>query len=86
MIDIKDLITLDDNSKYAVCSKAIYQGIEYLYLIDINDNLNFKFAKIEIRNEELKLIETQDEQLIQALLPLFAENSKDILNEIEQNN
>ena len=81
-IDIKDLITLDDNNEYAVCSKAMYQGIEYLYLIDINENQNFKFAHIEARENELELKETFDKKLIQALLPLFAEKGKDILAEI----
>jgi hypothetical protein len=83
MIDIKDVITLNDNNEYAVCSKTKFQDEEYLYLIDINNNENFKFGLIKQNGESINIIELENQQLIQQLLPLFFENSKHLLNEIE---
>ena len=35
MIDIKDILTLDDNNKYIVVSKVNYEGKIYYYLITL---------------------------------------------------
>ena len=81
-IDIKDVITLSDYNEYATCSKIKYQDDEYLYLVDINNNQNFKFALIKYNDNSTNIIEIKNQQLIQILLPLFYENSKHLLNEI----
>jgi len=80
-IDIKDLITLSDNNEYVVCSKTEYQGNIYLYLIDINNNENIKFGLIKYNESSVNVIELENQQLIQKLLPLFFENAKHILEE-----
>lgn len=82
-IDIQDLITLNDKNQYVVCSKINYHEKEYLYLIDITNNQNFKFARIETQENMFKIFEIQNEHLIQTLLPLFYKNSKNILNDTQ---
>ena len=67
-IDIKDTLTLDDNNEYVVVSKAMYEDIEYYYLIDINNTENIKFC-YQKGNDEL--VELNDKELTTKLLPLF---------------
>ena len=46
-INIKDILTLSDDNRYVVISKAQYENKQYLYLIDINNNENMKFCYID---------------------------------------
>ncbi len=73
-IDIKDIITLDDNCSYVVASKANYQNQTYYYLIDEKNNSNIKFCYEDLENN--CLFENDDEELNQKLLPLFYKNTK----------
>lgn len=75
-IEIKDLITLDDNNKYVVVSKTNYNEKNYYYLIDIKQSKNIKFCYFE--SDEM--IEITNKELITELLPLFYENAKNMLN------
>ena len=73
MIDIKDVITLDDDKEYLVVSKSDYfNSKQYFSLVDINDNSNIKFGYLD--NDEF--VEINDQDLIKTLLPSFAENTK----------
>lgn len=81
-IDIKDVITLSDSNEYAVCSKTSYQGKEYIYLVDINNNENLKFGLVNQNEKSVNVTELKNPQLIQILLPLFYENAKHILEEL----
>lgn len=74
-INIKDVLTLDDNNKYVVVSKVYYDGKDYLYLVDINNNTNLKFCYVD--NEEI--IESNDKDLNTKLVPLFFDKVKDML-------
>ena len=82
-IEIKDTLTLSDGNKYIVVSKTNSNGKTYYYLVDLVNNKNIKFCE-EDHNE---LVEIENSEIIRALLPLFVNASKDILNEIleEQN-
>ena len=82
-IEIKDIITLSDTRNYVVCSRTEYQGIIYFYLIDLENNENIKFVREKQTGDKTTVIEVEDKDLLQQLLPLFFENSKHILNEIE---
>ena len=42
-MEIKDVLTLEDNNKYVVASKINYEGKEYYYLVDINALSCLKF-------------------------------------------
>ncbi|MDR2570552.1 MAG: hypothetical protein LBD23_09680 [Oscillospiraceae bacterium] len=83
-IEIKDIITLSDNQNYAVCSKIKYQGITYYYLIDVENNENIKFVQEKQTGDKITMLEVEDKELLQQLLPLFFEAGKHILEEHNQ--
>ena len=72
-INVKDVLTLDDNNEYAVVSKINYENINYYYLVDRN-NYGAKFLYED--NDEL--VEVNDKDLVTKLLPLFYEVAKNI--------
>lgn len=74
-IDIKDLITLNDNNKYVVVSKALYDSKNYFFLLDINNDTNIKFCYLD--NNEL--VESEDKTINTNLLKLFYETAKNSL-------
>ena len=76
-IDIRDEITLDDGQDYIVISKINYQGKTYDYIVSINDNTNIKFCYEN--PEKHSIVEVLDQEMIKKLLPLFAENSVELL-------
>ena len=73
IINIKDTLFLDDDNEYLVISKVNYENKNYYYLLDKNDNVNFKFCYED--NEEL--VEVNDKELATKLLPLFVEVAKE---------
>lgn len=77
IINIKDVLTLDDDNEYVVVSKVNYDNKDYFYLLDKNDATNVKFCYYD--NDEL--VEINNSDLIVKLLPLFVETSK---KEIEE--
>ena len=76
IINIKDILTLDDNNEYVVISKINYESKNYYYLLDKNNIENIKFCYED--NEEL--VEIDDKELVTKLLPLFVEASKKEIN------
>ena len=77
-IDIKDVITLDDNNEYVVVNKVNYNDKNYYYLIDMEDSENLMFCY----EDNGDLVEVKDKELTAKLLPLFLEKSNDIINEL----
>lgn len=75
-INIKDIITLDDNNEYVVVSKTVYENKTYYYLINKNNDKGIKFCYEDLGD----LVEFNDEELMVKLLPLFWKNMK---NELE---
>lgn len=75
MIEIKDIVTLSDQNKYQVISKINYDYQIYYYLVDINEISNIKF----LYENNNKLTEIDDEELVNKLLPLFYNEIKDLL-------
>lgn len=74
-IDIKDVITLDDNQKYVVVSKAFYENKNYYYIIGKDNFKNIKF----VYEDGDELVQLNNKELITKLLPLFYEQIKDEL-------
>lgn len=74
-MNIKDIVTLNDNNKYQVISKTNYDNITYYYLIDINDISNIKF----LYEHDRFLTEVEDSELIKKLLPKFYNEIKDLI-------
>ncbi len=76
IINIKDILTLDDNKEYVVISKINYDNKNYYYLLDKNSNDNPKFCYED--NDEL--VEIDDKDLTTKLLPLFIEAARKEIN------
>ena len=72
-IKYSNIITLSDNNEYVVAGTANYNNKEYLYLIDINNNRNIKFA--ELNNNQVIVL--KDNKLIKELIPLFLDSTKE---------
>lgn len=66
----KFILTLEDNNKYLVISKTIYNGITYCYIGKIDENPEYHFA--QIINDNLEII--KDQKLINEITPLLVDN------------
>lgn len=78
-INIKDVITLDDDNEYVVVSKVNYENKTYYYLVDKNNDGNLKFCY----EDKEELVEFFDKELTTKLLPLFFETSKHLFDELK---
>lgn len=78
MIDKKDIIELDDNKNYIVISKVKYNAEYYFYLLQVEDQESVIFGYMQ--NDEF--VEVTDQSLIRKLIPLFANENKEILESI----
>ena len=76
MINVKDVVTLDDNKEYCVASKTIFEYNTYYFLVDLNDTKNIKICRESIENNSLILTEVEDTNLIQKLFFAFNESNK----------
>ena len=76
-MEMRDIVVLDDNNKYAIISKIDYEQKKYYYLVDINNVENLMFCY----EDKGDLVNINDAGLIKKLLPLFLEASKHIINE-----
>lgn len=79
MIKKGQILTLTDNNKYLVLSKVLYKNVNYLYLIDINDNTKFKICCENIDNNNISVSIINDNKLIEKLILLFTKDIKEIL-------
>lgn len=76
-IDIKDVITLDDDNEYVVVSKVNYNDETFFYIVntniseDNNEDGNVGFKILKLNKENQKLAEFDDENLVKTLIPLF---------------
>ncbi len=91
-IDIKDVLTLDDDHKYVVVSKVAYQDEIYFYLVDtsISDESIKEGNEIQkilrLNKENGKFIEFNDENLIKELIPLFFKETMKFMEEEKSTN
>ncbi len=77
-INIQDIITLNDNNEYVVVSKIEIKNKEYICIIDINDKTNIKYA--EVKKEYISIINNNEEELLNTIIPLFYINSYNKIN------
>ncbi len=80
-IEVKDLVTLDNDIEYIVTSKTTYEDNIYYYFVNNQDSNDFKILRLNKDNN--KLIEFDNPDLIKKLLPLFV---KETLNSIKDEN
>lgn len=67
MIDVKDVLTLEDDKKYVVVSKIDYENKVYFYLVGVEEITDVKFGYLD--NDEF--VEINDKELVTKLLPYF---------------
>lgn len=79
-IDIKDLITLDGKEKYVVTSKANYQNKTYYLLVNEKNMSDVKFCYEKGNNV---LVESEDNDINQKLIPLFLKASSSVIKDID---
>lgn len=82
-INYKDIITLEDGNEYVVVSKINYDGKDYIYLVDIKNTSNIKFAEIEIEGEKtyISVIDNNEKELLDKIIKLFFEDTKEIYDD-----
>lgn len=83
-IDIKDIITLNNDQKYIVASKTNYQSKVYYLLVNEKDSSDVKFCYKKGTNNAL--IESTDTNINQAIYPLFANTSYESIKNIDLSN
>ena len=77
-----DVVTLSDNKEYVIVSKTEFQGVPYLYLVDIENNTNNMICKFDNNSLE-RVIDTD---LLAKLVIIFNDDLKNVLAEIKPNN
>lgn len=82
MIDVRDIITLKDD-KYMVISKVELEGKLYFYIANIEKNEDFKFCYLE---DDYYLVEINDSNLVQKLIPMFTDQAMMELNNYMKSN
>lgn len=75
MLEQGELITLSNNVEYAVVSTVIYQGANYVYILDTNNFKDYKICKYE--DEELSVV--KNEELLKVLIVKFNSDLKENL-------
>jgi hypothetical protein len=59
MFEKNSLITLGDNNEYVVVDKYIENDITYVFLVDINNNSNIIYGKVD--GDDIVVISDPDE-------------------------
>lgn len=72
MFEKNNILTLADNNEYLVLDKFNYNNITYVYLVDINDNTNIIYGKL---NEE-DIVELSDPEELEIIIRKVNENLK----------
>ncbi len=72
-IEFEDIITLDDKKEYIVVSNINYNEKEYIYIAEIGNPNNAKYAEVEKENSDIyiSVIDNTEEKLLNILKPLF---------------
>ena len=78
MLEQGELLQLTNDKEYVVVSSIIYQGANYVYLLDTDTYKDFKLCKYE--EEQLKVV--KDEKLLATLITKFNTDLKDNLAQI----
>ena len=75
-LEPKKVITLGNGEKYLVISEVIYEGNNYYYITEVNDNEtemkeNFKIVKASTEDDNVYVDEVVGEANLKNILPLF---------------
>lgn len=75
---VQDIITLADDKKYMIMSKANKDDITYMFLMNVDNDKDFKFCNLD---ENKKLFEIKNQDKITDIAPLLY---KSLLEEIDK--
>ena len=75
MLNLRDIIKIN-NDNFIVIGKVNYEDKDYFYLANTNKNNEFKYCAV---NDDY-LVEINDSNLIQKLIPLFTDQAMNELN------
>lgn len=75
-IETNNMITLNNNEKYAILEKINFEDIDYYYVALINETQTdikdeYKIIKIENNSNTNYIIEITEQELLNQLLPIF---------------
>lgn len=70
MFEIGNILTLADDNEYSVVDKFNDNGIIYVFLVDINNNSNIIYGKLE--NDEI--VELSDADELEKIIKLVYEH------------
>ena len=71
MFEIGNILTLADDNEYSVVDKFNDNGIIYVFLVDINNNSNIIYGKLE--NDEI--VELSDADKLEKIIKLVYEHT-----------
>lgn len=71
MFEIGSILTLADDNEYTVVDLFNDNGIDYVYLVDINNNSNIIYGKLE--NDEI--VELSDSEEVEKIIQLVYEHT-----------
>lgn len=70
MFEIGNVLTLADDNEYSVVDQFNDNGINYVYLVDINNTTNIIYGKLE--NDEI--VELSDAEELEKVIKLVYEH------------
>lgn len=71
MFEIGNILTLADDNEYSVVDQFNENGVNYIYLVDINNNANIIYGKLE--NDEI--VEISDAEELEKIIKLVYEHT-----------
>ena len=77
-LELNKIITLANNEEYLVINSVFYDGIDYYYVAEVNENEdnikdNYKIVYVSVEDGENLLNEVTGEEKLKTILPLFLE-------------
>ena len=78
MLEVRDIIELDNKSRYIVMAKTEMDGNMYYYLLDAEKHMNHKFCMLD---SDSMLVEVTNKETMQMLIKKFA---KELRKEIKK--
>ena len=81
-----DIITLENDLKYIVCDIVSINDINYLYLVNEDDENEYFIVKEKVENDVSFFESIKDEKEFEKVLLKLALANKNMINEVINNN